>query len=412
MRILLLNQCFHPDVMATAQQLTSLAVCLSERGHDVTVITGNRGYDDPTVRFPKHEHWNGIEIQRIPSLALGKTTRWRRALNFFSFLLACTLRLLFSCRFDVVIALTSPPLISVLGALFVQLRGGRFYFWVMDLNPDEAIAAGWLKAGSWSAKLLERMLKYSLRQAEQVIALDRFMRARLCEKGITPERIAVISPWTLNEVTGFDMAGREAFRAEHGLSDKFVVMYSGNHSPCHPLDTLLKAARILENDHNIAFCFVGGGSEQAKVIAFAERHQLANITVLPYQPLDQLAGSLSAGDLHVAVMGEAFVGVIHPSKIYNVLAVGAPLVYIGPEKSSIADVAREIGSVHACYSSRHGDVDSVIVHIRTASRAPFASRDPSIAARFSKDVIVPRLIRLLEERLDTRPEIEAAEKIA
>jgi colanic acid biosynthesis glycosyl transferase WcaI len=144
MNILLLNQCFYPDVMATAQQLSDLAVGLSEAGHKVTVIASDRGYDDPSQRFPRRETWRGINIVRITSLALGKKSRLRRAINFASFLLNCSWRLLRQPRFDVVVALTSPPLISLLGSLFVRFKGGKFFFWVMDLNPDEAIAAGWL----------------------------------------------------------------------------------------------------------------------------------------------------------------------------------------------------------------------------------------------------------------------------
>src|SRR5258705_13442245 len=141
MKVLLLNQCFYPDVVSTAQYLTDLATELAERGHSVTVIAGNRGYDDPSLRFPRREIWKGITIIRIPALAFGKQSQWRRALNFASFLSCCAFRLLLLRGFDVVVGLTSPPLISFLAALFVRAKGGRFCFWVMDLNPDEAVAA-------------------------------------------------------------------------------------------------------------------------------------------------------------------------------------------------------------------------------------------------------------------------------
>ncbi|HEX5965751.1 MAG TPA: glycosyltransferase, partial [Pyrinomonadaceae bacterium] len=101
-------------MVSTAQHLTDLAVELANRGHDVTVVTGDRGYDDPARRFPRREHWKNIQIIRVPSLSLGKQTKWRRALGFASFLLACGFRLLMLPRFDVVVALTSPPLISFL----------------------------------------------------------------------------------------------------------------------------------------------------------------------------------------------------------------------------------------------------------------------------------------------------------
>src|SRR5690349_16269083 len=112
MKITLLNQCFYPDVVATGQQLTDLAVALAERGHEVTVITSRRGYDDPQLRFKKRERWNGIDIVRLPSSALGKTARWRRAVDFGNLLIAYALRLAVTPRQDVVMALTSPPLIA------------------------------------------------------------------------------------------------------------------------------------------------------------------------------------------------------------------------------------------------------------------------------------------------------------
>ena len=108
MRFLLLNQCFYPDVVATAQHLTDLATELTARGHEVTVMTGDRGYDDPTLRFPRRERWKNVKIIRIRSWSLGKKSKWRRALNFASFLTAGAFRLLTLERFDVVVALTWP----------------------------------------------------------------------------------------------------------------------------------------------------------------------------------------------------------------------------------------------------------------------------------------------------------------
>src|ERR1700687_2756461 len=204
MNILLLNQCFYPDVVSTAQHLTDLAVELASHGHQVTVIASDRGYDNAGNRFPRRETWKGIRIIRIPSLSFGKSSRLRRALNFASFLVICSLRLLSLPRFEVVVALTSPPLISLLGSLFVRIKGGKFFFWVMDLNPDEAIAAGWLKQDSVPAKILGSCLNYSLRHSEKVIVLDRFMKQRIIDKGILEEKLAVIAPWSHSDAVTYD----------------------------------------------------------------------------------------------------------------------------------------------------------------------------------------------------------------
>ncbi len=399
MNVLLLNQCFYPDVVSTAQHLTDLAVELASRGHRVTVISGERGYDDPTIRFPRRETWKGIEIIRISSLTLGKESKLRRALNFASFLISCTLRLLLLPRFDAVVALTSPPLISLLGALFVKLKGGQFFFWVMDLNPDEAIAAGWLNESSFVARVLQALLRYSLRQAEKVIVLDRFMKQRILDKGISERKVVVLAPWAHDDAVRYDRQGRESFRRRHNLSESFVVMYAGNHSPCHPLDTLLEAARRLSDQQKIAFCFVGGGSEQNKVRAFAARHGLRNILCLPYQPLNELSGSLSAADLHVVVMGELFAGIVHPCKVYNILAVGSPFLYIGPEESHISDIAKQNENGASVYVARHGEVESVAQYVREAASldpGDTRARTPLIAERFSRAALLPGLIEVIE----------------
>ena len=389
MKILLLNQCFYPDVVSTAQHLTDLATTLASRGHDVTVIASDRGYDDPAIRFQRRERWEGIDIIRIPAASFGKSSRWRRALNFGGFLLLCSLRLLVLRRFDVVVALTSPPLISFLAALFVKVKGGSFCFWVMDLNPDEAIAAGWLEQNSVTTRIFQRMLKYSLKVASRTIVLDRFMKERVVAKGVDASRVTIVPPWSHDDHVAYSPAGREEFRRQHGLSERFVVMYSGNHSPCHPLDTLLDAARALKENPEINFCFVGGGSEHAKVRGSG----LSNVTCLPYQPLNELSNSLSAADLHVVVMGKEFVGIVHPCKVYNILLIGAPVLYIGPEPSHVTDIASQHGQF---FLAIHGDVAAVVKAITEAMQ----QERPRAVMSFSKQTLLSELITHIEMRQD------------
>src|SRR5260370_1391450 len=188
MKVLLLNPCFWPDVVATAQQLNDLAAGLVERGHEVTVVCGNRGYDDHERRFPRRERWNNVEIIRVWSIRANKTSRLSRALNFASFSIACAFRLALRPRQDVVVALTSPPLISWLASWLVPLKGRRMIFWVMDLNPDEAIAAGWLKPGSLTAKVLSAVLHSSLRRADKIVVRGRFVKQRPRLRGDPQEK--------------------------------------------------------------------------------------------------------------------------------------------------------------------------------------------------------------------------------
>ena len=261
----------------------------------------------------------------------------------------------------------------------------------MDLNPDEAIAAGWLQADSLTASLLKRMLNFSLRSADRTVVLDRFMEKRVLEKGIDPKRVSVLPPWSHDDSVSYSEEGRSAFRAKHGLTDKFVVMYSGNHSPCHPLDTLLDASFLLAADEKFVFSFVGGGSEQNRVREFAKRNQLNNILCLPYQPLGELAGSLSAADLHVVVMGEPFVGIVHPCKVYNILKISVPLLYIGPTPSHVTDIAQTHEQI-TCVP--HGNANQVAHEIRKL--ALDKKSNPLSSTNYQKKTLLPRMIALIE----------------
>ena len=393
--------------MATGQYLSEVAAALAEKGHEVTVVTGRRAYDDPDKLFPARETWRGVRIFRIFSTRFGKATKWRRAADFASFIANCCARLAFLPRHDVVMALTTPPLISFIGAWRAKLWRAPFCYWVMDMNPDEAVAAGWLRADSFVGKMLERMSRFSFHRADRIIALDRFMRDRIVAKEIALEKIAVIPPWSQDNDVRFDAVGREQFRKAHGLQDKFVVMYSGNHSPVHPLDTMMQAAEWLKDDPSIAFCFVGGGSEFKRVQRWAEERgkaesgkRKAEILCLPYQPLAQLSASLSAADAHVVAMGDAMLGLVHPCKIYNVLAVSAPVIYIGPKPSHVTEILDRLGGEHPSIRLAHGEAEMLANQIQNSRQKTDGDRRPlptAVVAAFSKGVLLPKLIGVLED---------------
>jgi colanic acid biosynthesis glycosyl transferase WcaI len=410
MRILILNQTFHPDVVSTAQHASDLAIALIRAGHQVTVICNSRAYDNPRLRFPKQETWSDINIVRVRSTGFGKDSKWRRAIDFATFMASCACRLWSLPRFDVIVAMTSPPLISYIASLAVPGRAHGLVFWSMDLNPDEAIAAGWLRDQSLTARLLSQLLLHSLRRADRIIALDRFMKERIEHKGIPAEKVVLLPPWSHDDRVRFDPTGRDEFRSIHKLSDKFVVMYSGNHSPCHPLETLLQAAERLSDRKEIIFCFVGGGSEFRMVQERAQDRRLRNVLSIPYQPIERLSASLSAGDLHVVVMGNNYVGIVHPCKIYNVLAANRAFLYIGPQESHVQDIIHHAG--RDAYASEHGDVDSVVTNILLAMRRKETAPPMTVvlAKRFAKESLVPQMIRVIEEskRVSGQPRLEPA----
>jgi colanic acid biosynthesis glycosyl transferase WcaI len=179
-------------------------------------------------------------------------------------------------------------------------------------------------------------------------------------------------------------------------------MYSGNLSPVHPVTTLLDAAQRLRDTRRLLFVFVGGGSGREQIERAIVERQMANLRTLPYQPLAALPASLSAADVHVVTMGNAMVGIAHPSKIYGAMAVGRPILALAPKTSHVAELvtSERLGWVIA-----HGDVEGAVRALREIASAPEAllaemgarARDV-VRARFDRDDLIERFCEALELR--------------
>jgi hypothetical protein len=120
---------------------------------------------------------------------------------------------------------------------------------------------------------------------------------------------------------------------------------------------------------------------------------------LPYQPLNELASSLSSADLHAVVMGDAFTGIVHPCKIYNILEIGSPVLYVGPAAGHIVDVIAKLEDQESVCAVRHGDVAGLTKYISAAAQQSMGQRSPTatrVAATFSKESLLPRMIEVIE----------------
>lgn len=401
MKILLINQVFYPDVVATAQHLTDLAEDLSAAGAQVTVLAGRRGYMPPHPVYSAREDYKGIEIIRVWPFSLGRKVRLLRILDALLVNLAFFIRMLTLPRFDKVVCLTSPPLIGWAAAWTVRIKGGELVYWTMDINPDEAIEAGWIRKKSLRARLLEAALCFTLRSSGRIIALDSYMKDRLVLKGADSEKIMVCPPWAHDICDQRIPAEENPFRRQHGLHGKRVIMYSGNHSICHPLDTLLKAALMMREEPDVVFLFVGGGERVSDVRLFKEKHQLNNIMQLPYVPREELKFSLQAADIHMVVMGDRFVGIVHPCKIYGILSSGKPFIYIGRKKSAIGDIIQE---EHCGFQVEHGNAEELVSAFHTClgltrdeKERLFQSETAVAARKFSRSFLSGCVTKMIME---------------
>jgi len=366
--LLVITQAYVPDPAAAGQHLADVAEAMAAKGWRVVVYTACRGYDDPKVVYKRRERIRGVEIRRLPLSSFGKRSIAVRLVAQAIFMTQAMARGLFMRHLSLVLVSTNPSFVGVGGVFFRLVRGVPFVWWVMDLNPDQLIATGAIRKTSWPARVFDALNRLTLRFAGGVIALDRFMADRLRAKRDIHDRLVVVPPWS----PAFDGSTSDKtpqdFRTAHGLANAFIISYSGNHALQHPLTTVLEAARHFEQDEELQFVFIGGGAGKAAVDARVKAGA-PNIRSLPFQPLADIGASLGAADVHVVSMGDDMVGIVHPCKIYGVLAMRRPVLFLGPRNCHIGDIMTK----HRCGEIvSHGDVEGAV---RAIERLRALSRD-------------------------------------
>ena len=355
--ITVISQVYVPDPTSLGQHLHDAAAELARRGLRVVVLTSRAGYEDPEQRYAKHEVRDGVEIRRLPWSNFGKRSIFSRLLGAASFLLQAILHAVFMRYVDGLLVSTSPPMGSFAALVIAAIRRVPIVYWVMDINPDQAVALGRFQAGSLPVRCMDQLNRTILRRAQRIITLDRFMAERLTRKQDCGARIAVIPPWPLDETFQPVAHADNSFRRAHGLDDKFVVMYSGNMSIAHPLQTVLRAAEQLRHRDDVVFLFVGGGLARCDVQRFIRERGGTNVRLLPYQPRESLRQSLSAADVHLVSMGDAMVGIVHPCKIYGAMACARPVLLVGPRASHAGEL---LDRYAIGWRFDHGNVSGIV----------------------------------------------------
>jgi colanic acid biosynthesis glycosyl transferase WcaI len=331
--VLFVNRVYPPDTSATAAMLHSAARAAVAEGWQVTVLTsGPAGSSEPHIR----------EV-RVPVPPLDKRHLLRRLIGYLRLYPALVWRLIALPRHDVIVTMTDPPMIAAWALLAAPFKRSRLVHWAQDVYPQIAILAGVLREGIL-ASALRWVAMRALNRYHAVIVIGRCMRDALVGSGVRPERIKLVPNWS-DLVPERRAREPNGLRAAHGLGHRFVVMYSGNFGYSHPFDAVLDAAEQLRDIRpDIAFVLIGAGSHHGKVVEAVEQRQLANVRLLPFQPVDTLSDSLAAADLHLVTMSPAVLGLMVPSKIYSVLATGRPVLFVGPGESEAAKLVEEAGA--------------------------------------------------------------------
>jgi len=345
MRILIVNQFFHPDRSATSQLATDLAEGLVDQGHEVSALASRAGYDGGRLAEARSRH-RGVRVFRLPATGLGRGGKLARLTDYLSYFTLAAGHVARRRDYDVIITLTTPPLVGLLGlwarGRSTQRSGPRVVHWLMDLYPDVAEALGYIGPRGTPARLLRHCGQAILRGADRLVVLGECMRERVLAHGVDPRRVTVIDNWADGRALRPVLRGLNPLAGAFGLQDRYVVSYSGNLGLAHDTRALVGAMRKMSPERT-TWLMIGGGRRMGELRRQVEGEGLPNVRFGPLQPRDRLAQSLSLGDVHLIAMRSAARGLLVPSKLYGIMAVGRPIVFVGPPDCHVARIVRRAG---------------------------------------------------------------------
>lgn len=343
-RVWVVGEPYAPEENTTAYYLTQTAEGLA-RKFDVAVLCGQPSYLSRGVRAPARETLNKVDVKRCAGTTLDKNVLPFRLLNMITLGGSMFFNALFRFKkTDKVLVVTAPPSLPFLIALACRLRGVKFAFLLHDSYPEVLTAVGSAKEDSFFVKLFNRMNKWLYRRADTIITVGRDMEKAVRGKLVSnPEKVITIQNWASLEEVSPIRRDESRLLKELNLQDKFVLLYAGNMGPPQDVESIIEAAAMLKKDGNedIHFLFIGAGGKKKWLENQVAENDLTNVTILPPRPRSDQTNFLNACDVALVPLIKGMKAVAMPSRTYNFLAAGKPILAIVEEGSEPAIVVEE-----------------------------------------------------------------------
>ncbi|CAN5351801.1 glycosyltransferase family 4 protein [soil metagenome] len=359
------TELYYPELTSTGYYLTTIAESLAG-DRKVKVLAGQPTYSARGHHAPKNELRNGVEIIRAWGTTLDKNVLPFRLLNMFTLAMSIFFKALFQFRLrDQVLVVTNPQSLPVTTALAALLRGANYSLLVHDSYPEILIAVGALKPDSFIVTTINYINRWVYKHAAGIIVMGRDMNDLFLQKTAGLDiPIVTIPNWA--ELDSVYPAEREKNKllSDLGLSEKLVFMFAGNLG--HPIDvkTLVEAAERLVDVPTIHFIFIGSGAKRKWLEDRVRLQGLSNVTILDERPRSEQQEFLSACDVGLVALIRGMKGAAMPSKTYNIMAAGKPILALAESGS---EIARMIDEEDMGWSVTPGDPDALCTVVKYIS---------------------------------------------
>jgi len=371
-RLLVVSQYFWPENF----RVNDLVADMVDRGHQVTVLTGQPNY--PSGRFfpgyswhrPRTETYQGATIVRVPLVSRGSAGAIRLALNYLSFAAfgALDVWLRLRDKFDVIFVFEVSPITVGIPAIVASRRfKAPILFWVLDLWPESLTAAGGVQS-PWVLRAVNRLVKWIYRHCARVLVQSRAFIPEIARHGVPHSHILYFPSW-----------GESVFQPLHeadvtllpSLPDGFKVVFAGNIGEAQDLPAILKAAELLQAHTQIHWLIVGDGRMAAWAKEEVLRRGLSQVHFMGRHPLESMPHFYAAADaLLLPLKREPIFALTIPGKLQSYLACARPILAMLDGEG--ARIVQESGSGLTCPA---GDAEALAAQVLKLAALPKAERE-------------------------------------
>lgn len=388
---MLVSEFFYPYRTSTQKILTELAEDFVEYGLEVDVLTTKNAYREKKQHLNKYENYKGINIKRIFSTEGNRDSKFGRLINYLTFTTSVFLNLLFKKQYDKILFVSNPPLVPYIGYVINKLRGKKYIYLVHDIYPDVAEKLGVIKKKSLISKIMNYMNDKIYNNSESIIALGKDMKEVITNKGIDPDKIKIVTNWADSEIN-YEKEVEEFFYEKYKLKDKFNVIYTGNISKVHDIDTILNVAKMLKENTEIKFIFVGDGNRRDYIEELKNKENLNNIQLENYMFGAEYNNLLNCANIFISTLQEGIEGLGVPSKTYTYMSVAKPIIAIMSKDSEIGSMVNENRLGRQFCSEEVEEIAKFIIDIKNDTEL-YNSICDNIRKKFSDDYERKRVTR-------------------
>lgn len=341
-RIWIVSELYYPEQTSTGFFITKIAEGLAQY-FSVHALCGQPNYSARGVRAPKREKHKGVYIQRCLGTTFRKDDFLLRLINMVSLSLSIFILAIFKVRKqDHVIVVTTPPSLPFLLAAVCRLRRAKCLLLIHDVYPEVLIACGIYKSNTILMRLLGWLSQRLYHSVDRIIVLGRDIKSVVLRRYKSNDHnVKIIPNWAdLYFITPGERV-QNVLINKLGIGEKFIVQFSGNMGRTHGIECLVESAKKLIDQKDIHFLFIGGGAKRRWLQCAVQKNGLHNVTLLQHQARSELSIALNACDLAIIPFVPGMAGLSVPSRMYNILAAGKPIIAAADRNSELAAVIQE-----------------------------------------------------------------------